>query len=89
MGLTNEKKFEIIQKFGKSDKDSGNTAVQISLLTERINQLLEHFKHNKKDHHSRRGLLKMVGQRRRLLDYMIRKDLEQYRSLIKKLKIRR
>ena len=89
MGLTNEKKLEIIQKFGKSEKDSGKTAVQIALLTERINQLLEHFKDNKKDHHSRRGLLKMVGQRRRLLDYLIRKDLKQYRSLIKKLNIRR
>jgi small subunit ribosomal protein S15 len=89
MGLTQEQKADIIKKYGKNDKDTGNTAVQIALLTQRINELTEHFKIHKKDHHSRRGLLKLVGQRRRLLDYMIRKDLEGYRSLIKQLGIRR
>ena len=89
MGLTSEKKSEIIKKYGKSDKDTGKTAVQIALLTERIKQLTEHFKSHKKDFHSRRGLLKLVGQRRRLLDYLIRKDLGEYRALIKDLGIRR
>ncbi len=89
MGLPKEKKLEIIQKYGKDDKDTGNTAVQIAFLTERISQLTEHFKVHRKDHHSRRGLLKLVGQRRRLLDYLIRKDLENYKGLIKELGIRR
>ena len=89
MGLTQEQKAEIIKKYGKDDKDTGNTAVQIAFLTQRINELTEHFKIHKKDHHSRRGLLKLVGQRRRMLDYMIQKDLEGYRSLIKQLGIRR
>lgn len=89
MGLTREQKLEITKKFGKDDKDTGNTAVQIALLTQRINELTEHFKIHKKDHHSRRGLLKLVGQRRRLLDYMIQKDLQGYRGLIKELGIRR
>ena len=89
MGLTQEQKEEIIKKYGKDDKDTGNTAVQVALLTQRINELTEHFKIHKKDHHSRRGLLKLVGQRRRMLDYMIQNDLERYRSLIKELGIRR
>ncbi len=89
MGLTKEQKIEIIQKFGKDDKDTGKTPVQIALLTQRINELTEHFKIHKKDHHSRRGLLKLVGQRRRLLDFMIQKDLQGYRGLIKELGIRR
>ncbi len=89
MGLSSEKKMELIKKYGKNDKDTGNTAVQIAMLTERINELTEHFKIHKKDHHSRRGLLKLVGQRRRLLDFVIRKDLKQYRELIKELNIRR
>ncbi len=89
MGLSKEKKAELIQTYGKNDHDSGKTAVQVALLTERINQLTDHFKSHPKDHHSRRGLLKMVGLRRRLLDYMIRKDLEGYRKLIKQLDIRR
>jgi len=89
MALTKEKKVEIINKYGRNDKDSGNTVVQIALLTERINDLTEHFKSHAKDHHSRRGLLKLVGQRRRLLDYLIRCDLERYRNLIKELGIRR
>ena len=87
--ITKEKKLELIKKYGKDDKDTGDTAVQIAMLTERINELTEHFKIHKKDHHSRRGLLKLVGQRRRLLDYLIRKDLQQYRDLIKELGIRR
>ena len=89
MGLTQEQKIEIIKKYGKNEKDTGNTAAQIAMLTQRINELTEHFKIHKKDHHSRRGLLKLVGQRRRLLDFLIRKDLEGYRSLIKELGIRR
>lgn len=89
MGLAKEKKAEIIKKYGKTDKDTGNTAVQIALLTERIQQLTDHFKAQKKDHHSRRGLLKMVGQRRRLLDYLSEKDVDSYRKLVKDLKIRR
>jgi len=89
MGLAKEKKLELIKKYGSNDKDTGNTAAQIAMLTERINELNEHFKVHKKDHHSRRGLLKLVGQRRRLLDYLIRKDLQKYRDLIKELGIRR
>ena len=89
MGLSKETKLELIKKYGKDDKDTGKTAVQIALLTQRITELTEHFKTHKKDHHSRRGLLKLVGQRRRLLDYVIRTDVEQYRSLIKELGIRR
>lgn len=89
MGLNKEQKQKLIKKYGKNDSDTGETVVQIALLTERINELTEHFKVHKKDHHSRRGLLKLVGQRRRLLDYLIKKDLERYRSLIKELGIRR
>ncbi|HEX9933879.1 MAG TPA: 30S ribosomal protein S15 [bacterium] len=89
MGLTKEKKLELTTQYGKSDKDTGNTAVQIAFLTERINQLTGHFQKFSKDHHSRRGLLKMVGQRRRLLEYLYQKDLEGYRKLIQVLGIRR
>ncbi|MFH1943770.1 MAG: 30S ribosomal protein S15 [bacterium] len=89
MGSMEEKKKETVKKYGKEEKDTGSTTVQIALLTERINELTEHFKTHKKDHHSRRGLLKLVGQRRRLLDYLMSKDLERYRSLIKELGIRR
>ena len=89
MGLAKEKKAEIIQKYGKNDKDTGNTAVQIALLTQRIQELTDHFKGHKKDHHSRRGLLKMVGQRKRLLNYLSEKDMESYRNLVKDLKIRK
>jgi small subunit ribosomal protein S15 len=89
MGLTKEKKTEIVEKYGKSGKDTGNTEVQIALLTERINQLTDHFQKFTKDHHSRRGLLKMVGQRRRLLEYLYQEDLESYRKLIQVLGIRR
>jgi len=89
MPLTKEQKQELIEKYGKNSKDTGSSAVQIAMLTQRIKELTEHFKTHKKDHHSRRGLLKLVGQRRRLLDYMIRVNLEGYRELIKELGIRR
>ncbi len=89
MALTKEQTVEIVTKYGGSDANSGKTEVQIALLTANINQLTPHFQEHKKDHHSRRGLLKMVGQRRRLLDYLAKKDIERYRSLIKELGIRR
>jgi small subunit ribosomal protein S15 len=88
MGLQKEKKSEIIARYKKHEQDSGSPEVQIALLTERIVSLTEHFKVHKKDHHSRRGLLKMVGQRKRLLNYLKNKDLESYRALIKDLGIR-
>ena len=89
MALTKERKTEIISTYGKHENDTGCPEVQIALLTERINILTEHFKTHKKDHHSRRGLLKMVGQRRRLLNYLMRTDIERYRDIISKLGIRR
>ena len=89
MTLTAEKKGEIIQKFKVHDSDTGSPEVQVALLTERISYLTEHFKVHKKDFHSRRGLLKLVGQRRRLLDYLKSKDVERYRKLIKELGLRR
>ncbi len=88
MALTKEQKQNVIDKFKKHDGDSGSPEVQIALLTERLNTLGGHFKMHGKDHHSRRGLLKMVGQRKRLLSYLKKKDLESYRSLIKELGIR-
>lgn len=87
--LTKERKLEIIKKFGKDEKDSGRPEVQIALLTERINDLTSHFESHKKDHHSRRGLLMMVGKRRRLLNYLMKKDIERYRAVIKELNIRK
>ncbi len=84
-----EKKKEIIEKFKTHESDTGSSEVQIALLTDRINYLTEHFKTHKKDHHSRRGLLKLVGQRRRLLKYMQHKDVSKYRSLIQSLGIRK
>jgi len=89
MALTQERKSEIVAKFGQNAQDTGNTRVQIALLTERINELTEHLRDHKKDHHSRRGLLMLVGQRRRLLGYMQKHDLEGYRALIKELGLRR
>ena len=89
MSLSNDKKKEIIKKYGSNQSDTGKTEVQIALLSERIQYLTEHFKTHTKDHHSRRGLLKLVGQRRRLLDYLARKDITRYRSLVKELGIRR
>ncbi|MGE5806571.1 MAG: 30S ribosomal protein S15 [Ignavibacteria bacterium] len=87
--MTKEKKQEIIQKYGSSEKDSGKTEVQIALLTSRINDLTDHFNLHKKDHHSRRGLMMMVGKRRRLLDYLMKKDIGRYRTIIKDLNIRK
>lgn len=89
MPLTNEQKQEIIQKFGKSANDSGTPEVQIALLTEKINELTTHLDTNKFDHHSRRGLLIMVGKRRRLLDYLITKNIDRYRKIIQELNIRK
>jgi len=88
MSLTSEKKQELITTYGSNPQDTGDVEVRIALLTERISQLTEHLRAHSKDHNSRRGLLKMVGQRRRLLNYLTRKDVEKYRSLIKKLEIR-
>lgn len=87
--LTKDSKKEIVKKYGKGDVDTGSVEVQIALLTERIKYLTEHFKSHAKDFHSRRGLLKIVGNRRRLLDYVKRKDIERYREIIKKLNIRK
>ena len=87
--MTPERKAEIIKEFQLSPTDTGSPEVQIALLTERINHLNEHLKKNKKDHHSRRGLLKMVGKRRRLLDYLMAKDIEKYRALIAQLGLRK
>ena len=89
MPLTKEKTADIVKQFGKDEKNTGSTEAQIALLTARINELNDHFKGNPKDHHSRRGLLKMVGKRRRLLDYLKDKDIEKYRALIQDLGIRR
>lgn len=88
MAMTKEQKDKVIAKYKKHDADSGSPEVQIALLTERINTLSSHFKMHGRDHHSRRGLLKMVGQRKRLLSYLKKKDLEGYRALIKDLGIR-
>jgi small subunit ribosomal protein S15 len=89
MTLTTERKREIAAKFGANESDTGNTRVQVALLTERINHLTEHLREQKKDHHSRRGLLMLVGRRRRFLDYLQRRDLEGYRALIKELGLRK
>ena len=89
MTLTVEEKQEVVQQFGKTDTDTGSPEVQIALLTRRINHLTEHLREHKHDHQSRRGLLMLVGQRRRLLNYLGRKDLDRYRSLIKELGLRR
>ena len=88
MALDKDTKDKVIKSYQKHDGDSGSPEVQIALLSERITALTDHFKVHKKDHHSRRGLLKMVGQRKRLLNYLKGKDLESYRSLIKELGIR-
>jgi small subunit ribosomal protein S15 len=89
MTLTTDQKREVVQQFGKSAEDTGSPEVQIALLTRRINHLTEHLREHKHDHHSRRGLLMLVGQRRRLLQYLGRKDLDRYRSLIQELGLRR
>jgi small subunit ribosomal protein S15 len=89
MALTKERKTEIVKAFATHGSDSGSPEVQVSLLTENINQLTEHLKVHKKDHASRRGLLQLVGRRRRLLDYLRREDVARYRELIGRLGLRR
>lgn len=89
MSLSADRKAEIIGKFKRHDGDTASPEVQIALLTERITHLTEHFRSNEKDHHSRRGLLKLVGQRRRLLDYLRSRDYDGYKSLIEELNIRK
>ena len=89
MSLTQEKKQELIQKFGRSDGDTGSAEVQVALLTERINELTDHLRSHTKDHHSRRGLLMLVGKRRRLLRYLERADLDRYRQVVADLGLRR
>lgn len=89
MSITKEKKQELLKEFGQHETDTGSPEVQIAILSDRIKNLTEHFKTHAKDNHSRRGLLKLVGQRRRLLNYLINKDIERYRAIIKKLGIRK
>jgi small subunit ribosomal protein S15 len=89
MTLTQERKQELIEKFGDSPTDTGKAEVQIALLTERINDLTQHLRAHAKDHHSRRGLLMLVGQRRRFLNYLQRTDLERYRALVRELGLRK
>jgi small subunit ribosomal protein S15 len=89
MTLTSERKQELVERFGDSATDTGKAEVQVALMTERINQLTEHLRTHRKDHHSRRGLLMLVGRRRRLLNYLQRADLERYRALIRELGLRR
>jgi small subunit ribosomal protein S15 len=87
--LTKEAKTELVQKFGRKEDDTGSPEVQVALLTARINELTEHLREHTKDHHSRRGLLMLVGQRRRLLNYLNRSDVERYRGLVQELGLRR
>jgi small subunit ribosomal protein S15 len=89
MTMTQERKQELVAKFGESPVDTGKTEVQVALLTERINELTEHLRTHSKDHHSRRGLLMLVGRRRRFLNYLQRTDLERYRTVIRELGLRR
>ncbi|HEX3693017.1 MAG TPA: 30S ribosomal protein S15 [Solirubrobacteraceae bacterium] len=89
MTMTAERKRELAAKYGTGEQDTGATKVQVALLTERINHLTEHLREQSKDHHSRRGLLMLVGRRRRFLDYLQRTDLEGYRALIKELGLRK
>ena len=87
--MTKERKQEVINSYKREENDTGSPEVQIALLTERINELTEHLKIHKKDNHSRRGLLKMVGKRRNLLNYLSRKDVNRYREIVKKLSLRK
>jgi small subunit ribosomal protein S15 len=89
MTLTKERKHELVAKFGSAESDTGRAEVQIALMTERINQLTEHLRSHRKDHHSRRGLLMLVGRRRRLLSYLQRDDLDRYRALVRELGLRK
>jgi len=88
MTVTSERKRELVDKFGRSENDTGSAEVQVALLTERINELTEHLRGHRKDHHSRRGLLMLVGKRRRLLRYLERSDVERYRALVGELGLR-
>lgn len=87
--MTKERKQEIINSFKRDENDTGSSEVQIALLTERINELTEHLKVHKKDNHSRRGLFKMIGKRRNLLNYLAKKDLPRYREIVKQLNLRK
>ena len=89
MSITAERKTELIKQFGESESDTGRAEVQIAILTERIKNLTEHSKFHKKDHNSRRGLLQLVGQRRKLLNYLSNRDIERYRSIVQELGLRR
>ncbi len=89
MPVTKETKQDLVSKFGGDEKNTGKTEVQVAILTERINHLTKHFSEHKKDHASRRGLMKMVGKRRRLLKYLMKIDIERYRALIKELNLRK
>ncbi len=89
MAITQERKQELISRFGDAPGDTGKTEVQVALLTERINDLNEHLREHRKDHHSRRGLLMLVGRRRRLLNYLRDSDLERYRTVLRELGLRR
>ena len=89
MALSNEKKQEIIKKFARDEKDTGSTEVQVAILTEEINNLTEHLKEHKHDYHSKRGLLKKVGRRKNLLDYLKNNDIARYREVIEKLGLRK
>ena len=89
MALTKEAKTKLIKKYARDEKDTGSPEVQIALLTERINELTEHLKANPNDNHSRRGLLKMVGNRRNLLNYLADKDIQRYRDIVAKLGLRK
>jgi len=87
--MTKEKKLEVIKDFGKTETDTGSAEVQVALITRRIEDLTEHFKVNKKDHNSRRGLLKLVGKRRKMLNYLKNTEIERYREIIKRLSLRK
>ena len=89
MALTKERKQELVKTYARNEKDTASTEIQVAILTEEINQLTAHLKEHKHDYHSRRGLLKKVGQRRSLLNYLLREDVKRYRELIKKLGLRK
>ncbi len=89
MPVTKEDKFELVKKFGENEKDTGKPEVQIAIITARINHLTKHFAEHKKDHASRRGLMKMVGKRRKLLKYLAKIDIERYRAVLKELNLRK